>query len=174
MIKRTPQEFADFTGCYVAQDSDGSWYLYDEKPIRWSSGWSVDGGKCVDITWLIAAPSNHDWTYLYEPHLDNKRGANFQEALESENNASKNKIPESGNINAESGENRQKPDLCPHQSEVYVYRNYTVAEEKDTARLSIAVDELMANGWKPQGGLIKKWDEDNGYYVFYQAMVRGV
>ena len=32
MIKRTPQEIADFFQCYVAQDEDGDWYMYKDKP----------------------------------------------------------------------------------------------------------------------------------------------
>ena len=34
MIKRTPQEIADFFQCYVAQDEDGDWYMYKDKPMR--------------------------------------------------------------------------------------------------------------------------------------------
>lgn len=32
MNKRTPQEIADFFGCYVAMDSDGTWYMHETKP----------------------------------------------------------------------------------------------------------------------------------------------
>ena len=34
MNKHTPQEWADWTGCYIAQDEDGAWFLYRDKPSR--------------------------------------------------------------------------------------------------------------------------------------------
>ena len=33
MIRRTPQDIADFFGCYVAQNEKGRWKLYCAKPI---------------------------------------------------------------------------------------------------------------------------------------------
>ena len=67
MRKRTPQEIADFFGCYIAQDRDGSWYLYDEKPIEWSvyGTWSTEKAA-IKINELVITPECHDWTRLYE------------------------------------------------------------------------------------------------------------
>ncbi len=71
MIKRTPQEIADFFGCYVAQDKIEDWYLYRKKP-------SCDGEKrwkCMKDDRIqgflepsaVNAPGDHEWTHLYEP-----------------------------------------------------------------------------------------------------------
>ena len=32
MIKRTPQEIADFWKCYVAMDRNGKWNIYENRP----------------------------------------------------------------------------------------------------------------------------------------------
>ena len=130
MIKRTPQEFADFTGFYVAQDFDGSWMAYETKPTMnktkryWILKDSV-GAMLIIHRNMLDIPEDHHWTKLYEPHPDNRSGAYYQKTPESDNKkdpidvfmdiqSRRNITRESEDINAESGENRQKPDLCPH------------------------------------------------------------
>ena len=88
MIKHTPQEIADFFGCYVAQDKEGPWYLYydGEEPIQWSySKWYVDSGRYIDITKFVIEPENHNWRHLYKPQLDNKATANYSKPTDFDN-----------------------------------------------------------------------------------------
>lgn len=72
MIKRTPQEIADFFGCYVAQDMSDRWYAYEEKPhMERNNTWDIDCGRSVSIIGddLFDIPADHDWTHLYEPQI---------------------------------------------------------------------------------------------------------
>lgn len=147
MIKRTPQEIADFFQCYVAQDSTGYWFVYEDRPRPsaiyelWNS--STGDRSCI-FSRLINVPAVHDWTHLYEPRpLSEKVDSYnyegdlykeirdfikfFKERQESIN--PRNIIPESGNINEESGRNCQKHDLCHQQSEVNTQNEYRVMEE---------------------------------------------
>ena len=85
MIKRTPQEIADFFGCYVAQTFSGYWFVHIDKPIMHKGAWISHNGIGFPNQ-LVDAPADHDWEQLYEPR----------------------KItPESGIINEESGRNCQ-------------------------------------------------------------------
>ena len=70
MNQHTPQEWADITGCYVAQDSTGYFFLYEDKPVRSSlyNLWQCrTGDRCCLLSKLINVPDGHDWTTLYEP-----------------------------------------------------------------------------------------------------------
>lgn len=72
MIKKSPQEIADFFGCYVVEDKDGKWYIFQHKPVISEIYWiyeSPGGGyECgMEITAIINAPVNHNWHILYEP-----------------------------------------------------------------------------------------------------------
>ena len=70
MNKRTPQEWADWTGGYVAQDKDKDWFLYRDKPeIDTHRGhWKTENAYYISIPkGLIDIPADHDWTTLYEP-----------------------------------------------------------------------------------------------------------
>ena len=103
---------------------------------------------------MIDPPADHDWTKLYEPQ---------------------NIIRDSGNINDESGRNCQKSDLCPHQSEVYTHLEYKTIACFSLPTLTVSVNAAMAEGWRPQGGLLHfsgSGAPDDG--LFYQAMVRGI
>ena len=35
--------------CWLAMDSDGGWFLYNNKPSRSGWHWSVRGGKCKQL-----------------------------------------------------------------------------------------------------------------------------
>ena len=160
MIKRTPQEIADFTGCYIAQDFDGSWMAYEIKPTMnktkryWILKDSV-GAMLIIHSNMLDIPEDHDWMHLYEPQ---------------------NITQKSEDINAESGENRQKLDLCPHQSEVYVQKEYRIVQALSVEGLAAKVANMMENGWKLQGGVSAQPlnDADDNLHTFHQAMVRGV
>lgn len=70
MIKRSPQEIADFFGCYVAQDEAGSWFLYQDKPALINESWSVPENSILLLNEeLINVPVNHHWRCLYEPRM---------------------------------------------------------------------------------------------------------
>ena len=75
MSKRTPQEIADFFGCYVAMDKSGRWYVYRNKPERREkdSFWFEPLSFSLYLNdSLIDIPANHDWHTLYEPALKKK------------------------------------------------------------------------------------------------------
>lgn len=76
MIKRTPQEIADFFGCYVAMDKDGDWFAYSEEPLiyRIRDYWdTLHSYKDIYLRPdFIDIPASHDWTTLYEPAIKEK------------------------------------------------------------------------------------------------------
>ena len=187
MIKRTPQEIADFFQGYVAQDRDGKWYIYFEKPVLGPDLWISAGGMAISLNRFIKEEFEHSWTTLYEP---------------------RDITPKSGNINEESGKNCQKSDLypylpvandsginvksccpdfkdsgskdsAPHQSQVHTHQEYVVAEAKRAQDLAKKVNVMLDHGWKPQGGIaIEYLPESDGYpegsEIFYQALTRGI
>ena len=143
MIRRSPQEIADFFGCYVAQDEAGNWFLYQDKPALINESWSVPENSILLLNEeLINVPVNHHWRCLYEPRM-------------------------------------QKPERPDHASEVFIHKEYVVAEGNRTQDLSRKVNILLNHGWKLQGGVtVEHLPISDGYVedgaVFYQAMVRGV
>lgn len=77
MIKpalRTPQEVANFYQKYVAQDEDGEWHMFDEKPELKKSRKFIDRWVSLgDFETLkpskIANASSCDYEKLYVPQL---------------------------------------------------------------------------------------------------------
>ena len=143
MIKRTPQEIADFFGCYVAQDGIGNFKAYSEKPefvlederygVR--NVWVMANkpeGVFEYITNLVDAPKYHDFHILYEPHL---------------------------------------PDSAPHQSEVYTHREYVLLAEFDPSLLVSKVNEYLDKGYTLYGNPWTGPNDSYGY-LHYQAMLR--
>lgn len=150
MIKRTPQEIADFFGCYVFQGRDrDSFYMTKGKPGGNGADFTLhcDGMLSLIDKSVVDIPADHDWTHLYEPQ---------------------DITPESGIINEESDENCQKDDLCPHQSEVHTHKEYQIIEGENTLMLLYNVNYWLRNGYKLQGSPFVM----NNHV--YQAMVRGV
>lgn len=159
MIKRDPQEVADFLGVYVAQDEDGDWYIFCEKPELnnscnvWSGGWYMLLNPDI-----IAIPKAHNWRLLYEPqgkqeksegnslNSGKKDGSCYQDFADSDNYA-------------------------PHQSEVYTNKEYCVVAASDFESLKKRVQNMMNSEWKPQGGIVVEHLKE---VFFYQAMVRGI
>ena len=200
MIKRTPQEIADFFGCYVFQSHvTGCWVLCGEK-VEWrKDAWHWKAGALlVDFpSCLVGVPAVHDWTRLYEPKA--KDPIEVFRGIQAKIHEPGNITPKSGNINEESGKNCQKSDLypylpdsdisaksycpdskdsgskdsAPHQSQVHTHQEYHVAFNMMLASLCDHVNKLMAEGWKPQGG-IASWIGENGFRIYYQAMTRGI
>lgn len=164
MIKRTPQEIADFFGCYVVQASkyEGSSFRCSaEKPELSPDGERWEMKSWIDIPdELIEIPENHIWTQLYgsysavSPVSDNKGSSYSRESV----------IPDN------------KPD---HSREVFIHKEYVVVEGNQTQDLSKKVNVLLGHGWKLQGGVAVEYlPESDGYKegseTFYQAMVRGI
>lgn len=159
MIKREPQEIADFFGGYVAQNRNGKWHLfYSSEPYidDMYGTWEDDAlGIYIDFK-LIDVPEGHDWQTIYKPqkkqrNSDNKNRSCYQDFVDSDNNA-------------------------PHQSEVHTHREYSIVCSSDPTEVIRKVNELMNKGWKCYGSLIieslPETYDDSSY--FYQAMVRGV
>ena len=155
MIRRTPQEIADFFGGYVVQSKEGLWYMLNSKPKVEGNNWIGNGESSIRINeGLISVSVNHDWTHLYEPQ---------------------NITPESGIINEKSDENCQKSGLCPHSGEVYTHKEYIVVHDSFLSELAAKVARHMENGWKLQGGVAIRHPENReDSHTFYQAMVRGL
>lgn len=156
MIKRSPQEIADFYRCYVAQDKDGDWYLYERAPLLdLSEAMWRDGGRSAKTPHeaFMDVPENHDWTKPYSPKpadSDNKPAPYSEKQADSDNKAS-------------------------HQSQVHVHSEYDVVCGGYPEQLSIKVTRLIHEGWKPVGGIAclpPAHREDSK--TFYQAMVRGL
>lgn len=128
MNKRTPQEWADITGCYVVRDRDSRCFdLYEEKPeINIKSGWWDDAGCNVGTLPYGAVDvdlNTHDRTTLYEP-------------------------------SAKSSEiSRNRQDNAPHQSEVFIHQEYLVIQEDSLTDISVSVSLFLSKGYRPIGGV---------------------
>ena len=171
MIKRTPQEIANFFQCYVAQDKDGDWYIYEKAPVAdLSEAIWRDGGRSAVTPHeaFMDVPKNHDWTKLYEPQgKEGKTEGDFPNSTEQ---------AESDNKPAPYYEKQADSDnKASHQSQVHVHSEYDVIYGGYPEQLSIKVTEMMHEGWKPVGGIVclpPAHREDSE--TFYQAMVRGL
>lgn len=155
MIKRTPQEIADFFGCYVARDADRRWHIFKEKPELTLGYHRKENTLIKNGIYLNPELINTDNVYklavLYEP----------------QNITQKSQI-----INTESDENCQKSGLCPHSDEVYTHKEYrivTAHKEIDSESFSKGVMAWIERGWVPSGGI--SFDKQG---CPYQALVRGV
>lgn len=159
MIKRTPQEIADFFQCYVAQDEDGDWYMYKDKPMRnedrgiWVG--SIDDPLRIPYM-TVEIPDNHFWTMLYEPRSCSEKIRNSinKEASYSE------KAPVSEN----------KPD---HTSEIYTEKEFKLIPAFDPARLEAMISDYLNDGFTLYGNPFVVEDRKYGPMII-QAMVRGV
>lgn len=174
MNKRTPQEIADFFGCYVVQSKEGLWYLLSRKPKVEGNNWIGNGEYSIQINeGLINVSANHDWTHLYEPQADNKDiqlggMAMFEIDGQKIIVATKEKFLELQKKIA-------MKSVAPHQSEVYTHQAYRTIACFSLPTLTANVNEAMAEGWKPQGGLLHFSETGvDKCAMFYQAMVRGI
>ena len=174
MIKHTPQEIADFFGCYVLMSASGDWYMTTEKPDKDTLNWKIQRynrwHKIRDF--MIDPPADHDWTHLYEPQADNKDiqlggMAMFEIDGQKIIVATKEKFLELQKKIA------MKP-VAPHQSEVYTHCEYRAITAFSLPSLTDRVNAAMPEGWRPQGGLLHFSEKGKDESLFYQAMVRGV
>ena len=68
MIKRSPQEVADFFGCHVVKDSDLSWLLFLEEPVRVESAKTWDGNHSGRIyEELVDSSEGFEEKTIYKP-----------------------------------------------------------------------------------------------------------
>lgn len=49
---------------------------------------------------------------------------------------------------------------------------YTIVCEKSVVTFYITVNEYLADGWKPQGGVFVVNEKNNVFSNYYQAMIR--
>ena len=126
MIKRDPQEIADFFGCKVRVNP----YTYNTD--LWDANDEIKG--CVGYLnhQLIHMSNMDDDKFMYEPqkkqeNSGNKDGSYYQDFADSENK---------------------------HQSEVYANKEYCVVVASDFESLKKRVQNMMNSEWKPQGGIV--------------------
>ena len=161
MIKRGPQEWADWTGCYVNQDKNGLWYLHKNKPeLMLGEGyWNPQKGasdfEMNIFSLLISASADHNWTTLYKPRPYSEKSADSinKEASYSE------KAPVSEN----------KPG---HLGEVYTHKEFQLVYSDTPAGLSDAVTKLIGRGWSLYSSPFAM--AYGAEYYLHQAMVRGL
>lgn len=84
MIRRTPQEIADFFGIYLAQNISGDWHGYEEKPIKQKSGnWGIRDFSAAEIgmdEYIIDLPDYNEYGKLYIPNVsENPTGSTVSE-----------------------------------------------------------------------------------------------
>ena len=177
MIKRTPQEIADFFGCYVARDEGCAGFdMYTDQPvINHKEYWWDNNGADVGHLPFSAVPeefSDKDWRVLYSSNS----GTNQQ--------ADEGISPERGDAgsyfrNSMHPDNKvesyyaDRPDSDnKHQYEVHTdkeYRIVTAHKEIDPESFAKGVMAWVERGWVPAGGI--SFDKQGRPY---QAMVRGV
>ena len=177
MIKRTPQEIADFFGCYVARDSDSYMFeLFTEKPIiEHKPGWWRGNGGDVDCLPNFIMPKEYygkDWTVLYSP--DSRTNQQADEGISPErgdagsyfgNNAHPDNKVESYYADRPDSDNKHQYEVHTHAE----YRIVTAHKEIDPESFAKGVMAWVERGWVPAGGI--SFDKQGRPY---QAMVRGV
>ncbi len=149
MIRRTPQEIADFFGCYVFQGrARDNFYMTKGKP-EWNGAdfcLHSDGMLSLIDKAVVDIPTDHDWTHLYEPKM----------------------------VSAETAHTTD----TPHLGEIYTHREYCIIAENKPSELMSKVTEKLDDGWALAGGIAVEHLSSNEGYVqeclLYQAMVRGV
>ena len=148
MIKRVPQEIADFFGCKVKVNP----YTYNVD--LWDT--NNDIKECVGYMkhHLVLTSNMADGKLTYEPqekqeNSDNKDGSYYQDSENSDNNA-------------------------PHQSEVYIEDHYVLLGEFQPDILMQKVEEYLNKGFKLYGNPWTGPDTRSYGYIHYQAMVRGI
>ena len=157
IIKRDPQEIADFFGCKVQVNP----YTYNVD--LWDSNGDIR--DCVGyLDHQIVLKSNMaDGNSTYEPkekqeksegnspNSENKNCPCYQDFTDSDNNA-------------------------PHQSEVHTHKEYEIIVKVGPHavwELRAEVNRAIECGWSPLGGISVSHSHE-GNPCIYQAMVRGV
>ena len=163
MIERTPQEIADFFGCYVFEaETEGDFYVTKQRPIKDCDCYVIRAGdEALGISSeFIRLTIGHYQSRLYEPH--GKEGKTEEDFPNPDN-----KSESCYSDQADSDNNPGAP------------KEYAIVEGKRTQDLAGKVNVMLNHGWKPQGGIAVEYlPESDGYKegseIFYQAMVKGV
>ncbi len=182
MIKRTPQEIADFYQCYVTEDRDYNVFkLYKEEPRLNPPDciydWDGDSFSQIDSTDINVTPE-HVWCNIYAPksaeireqimNQIEEKTRELERAFESSYKEIFSIIPKTL-LGSVGGAETEQTTKAPHQSEVHTHKEYIIVGGEDN-RISFAktVVDNMVNGWRPIGGIACYKG------LFYQAMVRGI
>lgn len=177
MLKRTPQEIADFTGCWVAQTPTGHWFIAKKRPLLRSYGWFIHIENRYDLPEeVVDVPEGHSWNHLYGPQ--GKEGKTEEDFPCSAETADSDNKQDAYSGKPADSDNKDPIEVfkdiqARHQSEVHVHQEYTVVFNMTLSSLCDFVNKHIAEGWKPQGG-VTSWIGENGYRTYYQAMVRGL
>lgn len=145
MIKRSPQEIADFFGCKVQVNP------YTFSANLWDANDEIKEGLGYLNHKLIHMSNTADDNLTYEPqekqeNSGNKDGSYYQDSENSENK---------------------------HQSEVHIGARYVLLGEFNPYELMRKIDELLNDGFKLYGNPFVGPETSYGY-IHYQAMVRGL
>ena len=201
MIKRSPQEIADFFQCYVAQDENGLWYINGCKPELkiekgyWKPQRTPDDFEINIFSILVSAPADHDWTHLYEPQMslksENSVLDTWNQPETTENSVitsetGTNQQEEASAKTSEIGSNYQKPTDSDNKPDSY-YQDSPKVDNKPGHLGEVYTHkeyEVVSTVSKPSlistvNSLMKDgWRPQGGASyssgLFYQAMVRGV
>ena len=174
MIKRTPQEIADFFGCYVLMSVSGDWYITTEKPDKDTLNWKIQRYNRWHeiIDFMIDAPVDHNWTVLYSP--DSRTNQQADEGISPErgdagsyfrNSMHPDNKVESYYADLPDSDNKHQYEVHTHAE----YRIVTAHKEIDPESFAKGVMAWVERGWVPAGGI--SFDKQGRPY---QAMVRGV
>ena len=197
MIKRTPQEIADFFQCYVAQQGCGDWTLFNKRPSlknsfgvsSWQMNDADDGYSWLLEGW-VDVPADHHWTHLYEPRLSTKSENSILDTRNQPETAENSVITSDSGTNQQEAnyqkeadsdnkpdsyyQNSPKVDNKPgHLGEVYIHKEYKLISETNPKSLEAEVSKYLSNGWKLFGPPFKG-EDCYGDVLLIQPMVRGV
>ena len=122
MIKRSPQEIADFCQGYVFNSCSAlSWVITPDKPKIVNGEWTWDHDSILWFSlpvYALDVPADHHWTHLYEPNYQKETGSDNKPA---------------------------------HLGEVYTHGEYQIIEGESTPMLQYNVNHLISEGYKLQG-----------------------
>lgn len=152
MIERTPQEIADFFGCYVAQDEGGEWWVYVNKPILKEDHWATlneDAFEIGDLPIEIEVPEDHVWTKLYSPNVSENPTCSTVSEMENVVD-----ISEKETSRQDSAKIAQTKD------------SYVIAYGDCIAVLTGSVNAYLSEGYFTLGNLVIDKGE------FYQSMIK--
>ena len=153
MIRRTPQEIADFFGIYLAQNISGDWHGYEEKPIKQKSGnWGIRDFSAAEIgmdEYIIDLPDYNEYGKLYIPNVSENPTSSTVSEMENVVAVSKNEI-----TREDSAEIEQAKD------------HYVIAYGDCIAGLTGSVNAYLSEGYKLAGNLVIDKGE------FYQPMIK--
>ena len=150
MIKRDPQEIADFFGC-----------KFQVNPYTFSAHlWDANDEIKESVGYL-----NHQLM-----HMSNMDDDKFRYEPQEKQGGQEETLSNSDNKNSPCYQDSENSDN-KHQSEVYANKEYCVVAASDFESLKKRVQNMMNSEWKPHGGIVVEHLKE---VFFYQAMVRGI